>query len=219
MTNLSNEVQEALDHLWYTGNACQADGVTPQMFEDAKLALIAAIEAAQLQRLGTLSASEIVETAAQAICRSLTETRCSGTVEGPTCLKCSILAVRAALPVLQAPLRAEIELLRVAMESLNDDLTATRQLYADAIKNTETAYAHRATAEFRVQQLTEALGKYGAHSPRCAVIRPYSVKDHPWPCDCGFVALKPWTRSLYACLPLHSQRGQVGVSSAEVLLR
>ena len=146
MTDLSNEVREALDNLLISAGVRPFTRMAAKQYGTNEVcALIAAIEAAQLQRLGALSDAEIVEEAAKAaIAEGLRCNDCANEGdEDPTgcsfCLVAGRQSVRAALPILQAPLRAEIERLKEA--------NAERARWVEA-------------AESSVQQLTEAVRRW-----------------------------------------------------------
>ena len=215
MTDLSNEVRDAFDALFPPLHT----------YETAKrAALIAAVEAAQLQRLGTLSDAEIVEAAAKAMVlevKAVNDERL-----GPTVHPWEVWLiedrerfrryVRAALPILQAPLRAEIERLKAHRwqcakcrfvfwkpvepephkypigepTALSPEgacpVCGTRDTMNEVTNIAEGLRERLATTAVRVQQLTEALTKYGMHNTHCAKFGPLNPR-----CSCGLAALQP----------------------------
>ena len=125
MTDLTNEVREALDNLLISAGVRPFTRMAAKQYGTNEVcALIAAIEAAQLQYLGNLSDAEIVEAAFPFNTEDDTPTWSAAYEPAKLVHKHFCERVCAALPILQAPLRAEIERLHINLnecEAQNHD--------------------------------------------------------------------------------------------------
>ena len=204
MTDLSNEVREALAVLGHTHRAMAYAGDDASRGAVAlfEAALVAAVEAAQLQRLGALSDAEIVEAAAKMMYDIAKETEDVSTTVTRYVPWDDLDETfnedrrdwfrdraRATLPILQAPLRAEIERLKalLATERFRADNLCTLEI--EQLSHTLTSVRElRDRAESRAQSAERERDETMASNRSVAVCASHTtevVGEGCLVCDCN----------------------------------
>lgn len=190
MTDLTNEVREALDNLLISAGVRPFTRMAAKQYGTNEVcALIAAIEAAQLQYLGNLSDAEIVEAAFPFNTEDDTPTWSAAYEPAKLVHKHFCERVCAALPILQAPLRAEIERLKalLATERFRADNLCTLEI--EQLSHTLTSVRElRDRAESRAQSAERERDETMASNRSVAVCASHTtevVGEGCLVCDCN----------------------------------